>query len=127
MKVILGLIVCSLILTGCSGDNIDTNSDSNLSKLKKEACSLWSERDTNTYRYMPYLAAIKFQEISEQDSSFNDLSKSAFILFSLNSTATFAETVKPLVLESTAEVIRYCSSNNFLGLTPSPEPSPSGS
>ena len=127
MKVILGLVVGSLIFTGCSGDNIEANSDSNLSKLKKEACSLWREKDTNTERYMSYLAAIKFQEIAEQDSSFNELSKSAFILFSLNSTTTFADTIKPLFLESTSEVIRYCSSNNFLGFTPSPEPSPSGS
>jgi hypothetical protein len=127
MKLILGLVVGSLIFTGCGSDNIEANSDSNLSKLKKEACSLWREKDTNTDRYMSYLAAIKFQEIAEQDSSFNELSKSAFILFSLNSTTTFADTIKPLFLESTSEVIRYCSSNNFLGFTPSPEPSPSGS
>ena len=127
MKLILGLVVGSLIFTGCGGDNIEANSDSNLSKLKQEACSLWRERNTNTDRYMSYLAAIKFQEIAEQDSSFNELSKSAFILFSLNSTSTFADTIKPLFLESTSEVIRHCSSNNFLGFTPSPEPSPSGS
>ncbi len=127
MKVIIGLVVGSLILTGCGSDNSNMQSDSKLSSLKKEACSLWTKRDVGIYRFMPYLAAIKFQEIAEQDSSFNDLSKSAFILYSLNSTATFAETVKPLVLESTAEVIRHCSSNSFLGFTPSPEPSPSGS
>ena len=127
MKIILVLVVGLLILTGCSGEKTDASSDSNLSKLKKEACSLWGERDTNSDRYMTYLAAIKFQKISEQDARFNELSKSAFILLSLNSTATFADSIKPLFLESTSEVIRYCSSNDFLGFTPSPEPSPSGS
>jgi hypothetical protein len=126
-KVLAILIASSLALTGCASNSNNLGSNSKLTTLKKDACDLWYARDTKSDKYMPYFTAIKFQEIAEQDASYNELSRSAFQLFELNYTPSMADTIKPLFLQSMAEVLRHCSSNNFNGITPSPEPSPSGS
>jgi hypothetical protein len=117
--VLLTVLVLGLS-TGCTSIFNGDNSDSKLSKLKKEACDSWYSRDTKIDKYMSYLTAIKFQEIAELDAKYDELSISAFSLFQLNSTSSLADTVKPILLKSSAELMRHCSSNNFTGFTPSP-------
>jgi hypothetical protein len=107
----LGLVL--FVGVGCSADSREENTDVDFTKLKSEACSLWVGKDSSVDRYMPYLAAKKFQQISEIDPQFTELSRAAFVLHSLNYSPTLADSVKPVLLTSVAEVTRYCSSNEF--------------